>query len=261
MCGRLNNSMYGTRDAAQNWEYEYSGFLEGIGFTRGRCTPCVFHHVEKNMRMVVHGDDFTVLANAEELDWFRNKISEKFEVKFRGRMGPGPEDLKNIRILNRVVSWDASGIKYEADTRHAEIIVREMGLGKDTKGVVTPGVKATSDELAGFEEPIEQENQTKYRALAARAMYLSQDRGDIGYAAKEISRGMSTPTAGDMGNLKRLARYLVDKERVVIEYDYQEENRIVEVWTDSDYAGCTRTRKSTTGGVCRLGGHLIKTGQ
>ena len=34
MCGRLNKSMYGTRDAAQNWEYEYSGFLEGIGFTR-----------------------------------------------------------------------------------------------------------------------------------------------------------------------------------------------------------------------------------
>ena len=23
MCGRLNKAMYGTRDAAQNWEYEY----------------------------------------------------------------------------------------------------------------------------------------------------------------------------------------------------------------------------------------------
>jgi hypothetical protein len=35
MCGKLNKAMYGTRDAAQNWEYEYVEFLEGIGFKRG----------------------------------------------------------------------------------------------------------------------------------------------------------------------------------------------------------------------------------
>ena len=28
MCGRLNKSMYGTRDAAQNWEEEYCDFPE-----------------------------------------------------------------------------------------------------------------------------------------------------------------------------------------------------------------------------------------
>ncbi len=26
-CGELDKSMYGTRDAAQNWEYEYAEFL------------------------------------------------------------------------------------------------------------------------------------------------------------------------------------------------------------------------------------------
>ena len=31
MCGRLNKSMYGTRDAAHNWEIEYSDFMSSIG--------------------------------------------------------------------------------------------------------------------------------------------------------------------------------------------------------------------------------------
>ena len=44
MCGRLNQSMYGTRDAAQNWEEEYSSFLIGISFRRGKASPCVFYH-------------------------------------------------------------------------------------------------------------------------------------------------------------------------------------------------------------------------
>ena len=52
---------------------------------------------------MVHGDDFTVLGYEEDLDWFRRVISDKYEFKFRGRMGPGEGDDKSIRILNRVV--------------------------------------------------------------------------------------------------------------------------------------------------------------
>ena len=33
MCGKLNKSMYGTRDASQNWEEEYSDTLMSMGFS------------------------------------------------------------------------------------------------------------------------------------------------------------------------------------------------------------------------------------
>ena len=42
MCGKLRMAMYGTRDAAQNWENEYSEFMESIGFWRGKESPCMF---------------------------------------------------------------------------------------------------------------------------------------------------------------------------------------------------------------------------
>jgi len=103
MCGLLNKAMYGTCDAAQNWEYEYVGFLSHVGFQRCRACPCEFYHPDRQLRLVVHGDDFTVLGHGVNLDWFRTQMCAKFEVKIQGRLGPGPQDDKSIRILNRIL--------------------------------------------------------------------------------------------------------------------------------------------------------------
>ena len=133
--------MYGTRDAAQNWEVAYCQFMAESGFTSGKATPCTFHNRGRNIRVVVHGDDFTILGAERDLDWFRSQIQTRFEVKFRGRIGPDVGDDKSIRILNAIVTWTKEGIEYEADQRHAEIIVQQMGLERDSRKVNTPGVK------------------------------------------------------------------------------------------------------------------------
>ena len=62
MCGKQVKAMYGTRDAPQNWEYEYGEFMVGLGFAKGRATPCAFYHEPRNLRVVVHGDDSQSLA-------------------------------------------------------------------------------------------------------------------------------------------------------------------------------------------------------
>ena len=172
-CGKLQKAMYGTRDAAQNWEYAYVEAMEEIGFKRGTATPCAFYMAEKNLRLVLHGDDFTVLGLEADLDWFRRKISEKFEVKFRGRIGPGISDDKSIRILNRVVTWTDGGIEYEADQRHAEIIVKSLGMQADSKGVATPGSRR--EWTPEDEKELSTEDATAYRACVARGNYLTQD--------------------------------------------------------------------------------------
>lgn len=66
MCGRLNMSMYGTQDASANWEAEYSEWACSVGF---KSSPCIFWHPERNLRMVVHGDDFTTLGYESDLNW------------------------------------------------------------------------------------------------------------------------------------------------------------------------------------------------
>ena len=56
---KLNLSLYGTRDAAQNWQKEYTGFMIDIGFKVGRASPCNFYHPKLNISCTVHGGDFT----------------------------------------------------------------------------------------------------------------------------------------------------------------------------------------------------------
>ena len=42
MCGLLHFSLYGTRDAARNWEEHYGNVLVELGFTQGKSSPCIF---------------------------------------------------------------------------------------------------------------------------------------------------------------------------------------------------------------------------
>ena len=37
-------SLYGTQDAAANWEAEYSQKLEQWGYAKGKASPCLFHN-------------------------------------------------------------------------------------------------------------------------------------------------------------------------------------------------------------------------
>jgi hypothetical protein len=203
-------------------------------------------------------------------------------VKFRGRIGPQQTDQKAIRILNRIVEWTKEGIVYEADQRHAEIIKDQMGMQNESKGVNTPGVKGITDYGA---KDLDAFRATKFRAIAARANYLSQDRSEIQFSVKELCRAMSCPKEDDWNKLKRLARYIVGKERCTITFLYQGKLEGVTVWTDSDFAstnpvrhsineeikeehfdmingvdlnGEAACRRSTSGGLILLGKHLIK---
>jgi hypothetical protein len=102
-------------------------------------------------------------------------------------------------------------------------------------------------------------NASVYRSIAARGNYLAQDRPDIQFAMKEICRSMSSPTVNDWPSVKRLARYLLGAPRMVVKYGFQKLPSKIVVWTDSDFAGCSKTRKSTSGGVVMFGGHCLKT--
>ncbi len=86
MCGLLGKSLYGTRDAAQNWEVAYTEFVKSIEFETGKASPCTFHQKEMDIRALVHGGDFAMLGSRKALDWFRKRIEEKFATKYEGRM-------------------------------------------------------------------------------------------------------------------------------------------------------------------------------
>eukprot|EP00969_Alexandrium_andersonii_P184420 8147606-Alexandrium_andersonii.AAC.1 len=102
--------MYGTRDAAQNREECYRAVHKDMGFAQGRASTCVFFHKAWKVWVVIHGDGFTALGTAEALGWYRKGIQARMSTKVKGRLGPRREDMNEMRVLNRIVTWTDEGI-------------------------------------------------------------------------------------------------------------------------------------------------------
>ena len=216
----------------------------------------MFVHAKRDIVVTVHGDDFTAVGPKSSLDWYESSLESKYELKKGGRLGPGPNDDREATCLNRVIRWCDDGLEYEADPRQVEKLVEELEL-VGCNSCVTPGLKPLPEQFVE-DKPLEVSMFTKFRALAARANYLSADRPDCQYAAKEICRWMSSPSELSMAALKRFGRYLLGRPRLVFRYVFQSADT-VDCYSDTDWAGCPKTRKSTSGGVLLLGSHILKT--
>ena len=257
LCGKLRLSMYGTRDAAQNWYKEYSQQLIKIGFVQGIASPCTFYHNERQIRTYVHGDDYVSTGKPNDLKWMQTELEKKYQVKTQV-LGPNEGQQKQVKILNRVVTWDGSrGIVYEADPRHTEIVIEQLRLN-DAKEVSTPGTREEGRTTEDNEEQLSEKDKTRYRAIVARLNYFTPDRPDIAYAVKELARAMSNPSNGDWLRLKRLGRYMKGRPRLQQVFEWQPAQGMVTTYSDADWAGCKQTRKSTTGGCITIGRHTIK---
>ncbi len=255
MCGLLLKHMYGTRKAADGWHCEYTGTLKKLGFRPGAASACVFWHPEKRLSCSVHGDDLTTEGPKRNLDWFEQALEEHYEITKTGRLGPGPKDNKEVRVLNRMVRWTPGGLEYEADPRQGEKLLRDVKLD-GSRSVGTPGVKPSVEELTN-DQALPEDKHGPFRAVAARGNYLAADRPELQFSCKEICRWMSAPTEHSFKALKRLGRFLEGHRRLVYEYPWQDADSI-ETYSDTDWAGCVKTRKSTSGGCMMLGRHLIK---
>ena len=81
-------------------------------------------------------------------------------------------------------------MEHEADQRHGEIIVRDVGLTDESKPAPTPGIKVAplKDDKSLPNEELGSTSARTYTAITARGNYLSQGRSDIQFAIKELSR-------------------------------------------------------------------------
>ena len=197
-------------------------------------------------------------------------LEDKYKLKVE-TLGNKEGQKTEVKILNKIVRHTDRGIELEADPRHAEIVIKELGL-EDAKATRVPGTKApkgedkkkgacedeTEDEGPEEEEDLSPEKATKYRALAARLNYLAVDRVDIQYSVNEAARAMSCPKVGHWTLLRRIGKYLRGTPRLVMKFPWQSPQSVMTTYTDSDWAGCLRPARSTSGGVITMGGHMIK---
>ena len=86
--GRLKLCLYGTRDAALNWQQTLASHLVENGFIRGVGHPAVFHHPKMNIWTLVHGDDYCCAGTPKSLDWLQAILEKRYDIKTQ-RIGKG----------------------------------------------------------------------------------------------------------------------------------------------------------------------------
>ena len=255
--GKLVRALYGTRDAPLAWLTVVKSDMKDMGFKECKVTNGVFTHPERDIRAVVHVDDFLLSGELHHLQWFRDHLAQKYELKVE-IAGWEKGDSRELHFLGRVIRLDQTGIELEGDDKHVETMEKEWDMAY-CNPVATPYVKpaATITGAQAESKEMSSADSTLYRRAAARINYIALDRPDLSFASRVASSQMSSPKEGDEQLIKRIIRYLKGKPRVAIRYEFQEESEGITVFTDSDWAGDKATRKSTSGGVVCRGQHTI----
>ena len=144
--------------------------------------------------------------------------------------------------------------------RYIDQSLKDMDMEK-CNPVSTPGLQVTEKDLA-TEEQVPDVLAGLYRRVTGRLHCVAGQRPDVQQAVKELVRRMSSPTNIHWARLKRAMRYLGNKRTSIWMFEptaNEARDNELTATSDSDWGGCVKTRKSTTGIVLRYAGCMIAT--
>ena len=198
MVGKLPRTLYGTRDAANQWDAFFNEKIATLGYDVGMSSPCFYRHRDRLSIGWRHGDDLIFVGEEDHMNTLFEEISKLMIVKKRALLGFEAGDDHHVSILNRLVDCrrlnGVETIDYESDQRHADLIVSQLGLDKSkAKGLSTPGEKRGDYYDM---EPLQKDLVTTYRSCTMRLAYLAADLPMLQFSANRLARGMNAPTVG-----------------------------------------------------------------
>ena len=101
-----------------------------------------------------------------------------------------------------------------------------------------------------FKEP------SYFRSLAGKLQYLTLTRPDLQFAVNLVCQRMHKPTVADFNLLKRVLRYIKGTLTMGLQFASDSDSSL-KAFCDSDWAGCSETRRSTCGFCTMIGSNLI----
>ena len=72
--GRLRRAMYGTRDAPAEWQKVVSKVMKELNFVPSSTTPCLYCNPSRNLRVIIHVDDFLCSGREGQLNWLKVEL-------------------------------------------------------------------------------------------------------------------------------------------------------------------------------------------
>ena len=166
-----------------------------------------------------------------------------------------------ISFLGRQLTNKGEYIEITLGDTYMNNLLEEQDM-RNSRPVNTPGTaaqKTTTDETALTPDEHKQD-----RRAVGKLQWMTYTRPDICYATKELARDLTAQTVHSKLKLKHLLRYLRGTRSlnyIVRPASMPTLKEIqIDVYTDADWAGCSATRKSTTGFVIQVAGNTVHFG-
>ncbi|GJW08001.1 putative ribonuclease H-like domain-containing protein [Tanacetum coccineum] len=207
---KVEKALYGLHQAPKAWYETLSTYLLDNGFQRGQ--------IDKTLR--------------ELCTEFEKLMHKKFQMSSMGELS---------FFLGLQVTQKDDGIFINQD-KYVDEILKKFGFST-VKTASTP--METSKPLLKDAEAKDVDVHL-YRSMIGSLMYLTSSRPDIMFVVCACARFQVTPKVSHLHVMKRFFRYLKGQPKLSLWYP-KDSPFDLEAYTDSDYAGASLDRKSTTG--------------
>ncbi|XP_017416389.2 uncharacterized mitochondrial protein AtMg00810-like [Vigna angularis] len=204
---------------------------------RGRTTPTSF------TALLVYVDDIVLTGNSMiEINCMKELLHKKFIIKNLG-------ELKYF--LGLEVARSKKGI-HLCQRKYALDILEEIGM----LGCKPSSTPFLSDTTSLYKEDSYLDDLGPYRRLIGKLLYLTNTRPDLCFSVNLLSQFMQSPTDYHYRAIQHILRYLKSKPSEGLFFSADSHMQL-KAFSDSDWATCPNTRRSTTGFCIFLGSSLI----
>ncbi|CAL1388176.1 unnamed protein product [Linum trigynum] len=242
---RLRKSLYGLKQASRQWFSKLTDKLQEVGYIQSMADHSLFYKATETSYtcILIYVDDLIIGGNdITEINFLKQFLHTAFSIK----------DLGVLRFfLGTEVARNNKGI-HLSQRKYTLEISEEAGV-LDSKTVTTPmdyKLHLSSSVDTPYSDP------EHYRTLIGKLIYLTTTRPDISFATQQLSQYMSTPTITHYKYALRIIRYLKTAPATGL-FLPSTGSLQLKAFTDSDWAACVETRRSTTGYCVYLGDSLI----
>nr|GEW01679.1 putative ribonuclease H-like domain-containing protein [Tanacetum cinerariifolium] len=242
---KVVKALYGLHQAPRAWYETLANYLLENGFHKGKIDQTLFIKKEKGdiLLVQIYVDDIIFGATNKDLcKSFEKLMKDKFQ-------------MSSIRELTFFLGLQVKQKKdriFISQDKYVPEILKKFGLTKG-KSASTP----IDTEKPLLKDPDGEDVDVHiYRSMIGSLMYLILSRPDIMFEVCACACFQVTPKASHFQAVKRIFRYLKGKPHLSLWYPKYSPFDLV-AYSDSDYAGKSLDRKSTTRGCQFLGCRLI----
>ncbi|GJQ97704.1 putative ribonuclease H-like domain-containing protein [Tanacetum coccineum] len=231
---KVVKALYGLHQAHRAWYETLSSFLLENGFRRGTIDKTLFIKKNKSdiMLVQVYMDDIIFGSTKKSMcTEFEEDMHKRFQMSSMGEL---------TFFLGLQVKQQPDGIFISQDKYVVDIIKKfDFCSIKIATKPIESNKPMVKDE-DGVEVDVHE-----YRSMIGSLMYLTTSRPDIIFAVYACARFQVTPKASHLHAVKRIFRYLKHQPKLGLWYPRDSPFEL-EAFSDSDYAGASLDRKSTT---------------